>query len=128
MIIYTCKWACIISFFLPLPLLPLLLFLPPLLPSPSVLPLPSPPPLPSVLSFPPTPIGVCSEGNVRFTSGSSYTSYVYNTRTDVLSGNLEICVNGQNRYLCGQSNVTGFNASDIVAAACHQLGYVSKFS
>ena len=70
---------------------------------------------------------MCNEGDVRFTSGTSGTSYSYNTRTDVLSGNLEICVNGQYRYLCGQSNVTGFNASDIVAAACLQLGYVSKF-
>ena len=70
---------------------------------------------------------MCNEGDVRFTSGTSGTSYSYNTRTDVLSGNLEICVNGQYRYLCGQSNVTGFNASDIVAAACRQLGYVSKF-
>ena len=70
---------------------------------------------------------MCNEGDVRFTSGTSGTSYSSNTRTDTLSGNLEICVNGQYRYLCGQSNVTGFNASDIVAAACLQLGYVSKF-
>ena len=70
---------------------------------------------------------MCSEGDVRFTSGTSGTYYGSNTRTDVLSGNLEICVNGQYRYLCGQSNVTRFNASDIVAAACRQLGYVSKF-
>ena len=70
---------------------------------------------------------MCNEGDVRFTSGTSGISYGYNTCTDVLSGNLEICVNGQYRYLCAQSNVTGFNASDIVAAACCQLGYVSKF-
>ena len=70
---------------------------------------------------------MCNEGDVRFTSGTSGTYYSYDTRTDTLSGNLEICVNGQYRYLCAQSNVTGFNASDIVAAACRQLGYVSKF-
>ena len=72
---------------------------------------------------------MCSEGDVRFTSGFSRSdvSYIYNIRIDSLDGDLEICVNGQYRYLCGRSNVTGFNASAIMTAACTQLGYDSKF-
>ena len=71
---------------------------------------------------------MCSEGDVRFTSGFSQNdvSYIHNIRLESLGGNLEICVNGQYRYLCGRSNVTGFNASAIMAAACTQLGYDSK--
>ena len=76
------------------------------------------------LSLP--PIAACEGGAVRFIDGTSgsYDSYD-NTRIETLSGSLQICVDGEYRYVCGLSNAS-FSASDIVAAACIQLGYVSK--
>ena len=71
-------------------------------------------------------LSACNENVVRFTSGVSSTHVTSGVRFDSLSGNLEMCVGGQYRHVCGLTEVTA-NPFDIIAAACHQIGYFSKY-
>ena len=71
-------------------------------------------------------LSACNENDVRFTSGVSSTHVTSGIHFDSLSGNLEICVSGQYRHVCGLTEVTA-NPFDIIAAACHQIGYFSKY-
>ena len=64
--------------------------------------------------------------DIRFTSGVSSTRVTSGICFDSLSGNLEKCVGGQYRHVCGLTEVTA-NPFDIVAAAYHQIGYFSKY-
>ena len=71
-------------------------------------------------------LSACNENDIRFTSGVSSTHVTSGVRFDSLSGNLEICVAGQYRHVCGLTEVTA-NPLNIIAAACHQIGYFSKY-
>ena len=71
-------------------------------------------------------LSACNENDIRFTSGVSSTHVTSGIRFDSLSGNLEMCVGGQYRHVCGLTEVTT-NPFDIIAAAYHQIGYFSKY-